>query len=246
MRAKLHFSFLLCAALAAVSMGAPARAGDAQTTQPDPRFRVTTGTDVRGQTVLTVQNASSLSITGLLAFGSEGRVTSLRVFDSVMNQPFERAIAPGQSHALVVFGPRRPGQPAPQVALEAVIFSDGSAWGDTTYIQKLLRLRGLAYEYAEQALALVQEGRKQGLSCEQLASEAEQVAKEKVQAAHGLDERIIAQHAYDVISLPLRSSGSVCGTGPIPDILYNVVSNRLLSDIGALEHAKPSVVSAQP
>lgn len=245
MTSKLSLSILL-PVLLATTAAALAGVSATQTTQPDPRFRVTTGTDPNGQTVLTVQNTSRLPITGLVASGSEGRVTSLRVFDSVMNQPFERAIAPDQSHTLVMFGRGKPGQPTPQVALEAVIFSDGSTWGDQTYVQRLFKLRKLAYTYTEQALALAQAGQKQGQTCDQLATEAEQAGKEKMQAVQDVDEKILVQHAYNVISLPLRSSTSVCGTGPVPQFLYTLVSSRLLSEIGAIEHSKPSVVPTQP
>lgn len=238
---------ILCFLFGVPLAGMAGQAGDLQVTQPDPRFRVIKQTAADGSSLLIVQNNSKTLITGLLAVGAQdtpgkGRVTALRVFDSVINAPHDRPIEPYQSYTFVLFGPSPRSQAKTTASLKAAIFSDGSTWGETSYMQRLLRLRRLTYEYTKKAVQTVESATRNGISCDQLAQEADQTARSKMQEAADVDEKQIAENVLSNISVFIRANARNCGSTTRSDRVFDILLGRLLLKETSLLHSRPPIL----
>lgn len=204
--AVLFFAWLFAAS--AVVMG--------QTSQ-DPRIGTSPETTSDGHVYFKVENLSALPITAMVAVGTRTPLsgtgtqgTSVRYFDSVINSHIRsyNALMPHQTYTFSFFGPR-PAQVRKEVTLKAAIFADGTTYGDTDWISKLIDARRAMLADLEEGISMLQTARSSGETGEELIKNAESVKAARYQSKLTREEKMAAGQVYGNIAWSLKSDSQM-------------------------------------
>jgi hypothetical protein len=98
--------------------------------------------------------------------------TSVRYFDSVVNVDRDKQLTSYQTYTFNFFGPK-PADVKKEVALKAALFADGSNFGDSEWVARLIAGRNAFLHDIEDAVKILQSARTSGESREQLIQAAE-------------------------------------------------------------------------
>lgn len=171
-----------------------------------------------GRMRIEVSNTSKAAITAMAIVGIrtwkvKGEVVrSVRFFDGILNPYGRTEIEPGQSYSLTLFGPNPPpNQLSRAVKLEAVLFADGSSWGDPEWIAVLVDRRSSALKYNTEALNAVNAAVLTESSSEDLSQRLGQLRSDEMRAAASTAERQMADFAFDEPMLELQDAKRSAG-----------------------------------
>lgn len=157
-----------------------------------------------GRVRLSIRNTSQIPITALVAEGvrqpvnSTHHSSSVRSFDSVLEPFMSKALESGQTYSIDFFGPK----PDPSrfserhVKVGAVLFADGHAWGDQSWIDILHSARRTAYKCESEALQVLVDAKAHPTTGAAIVQRLEDLIKENKDAGPSFDDRMISERVF--------------------------------------------------
>ena len=193
--------------------------GSAQDTKS--RFLSDTQQLPRGYVKIQVVNRSDSEITGIVAVGiremtSGGKtLRSVRFFDSTLDIFEYHALKIAEAHAFTFFGPNPPMEMlrSRSVKVEAIVFGDGSRWGDPKWIDTIFKRRRLARDFDNEALKILLEGRLNGRSAERILERIRTAAEVDRQKATDIDGKQMAVVCFEEVEAMLEHSRTPTSDG---------------------------------
>lgn len=214
-----------------------------------------------GLIILDVVNRSDRSITAMVAVGdrvlnnSNRKVRSVRFFDSVLDGISLPDLRTNERYHFDFFGPRPPlaALKSRSVALEAVVFRDGSTWGSPDWVALLLNRRQLAYRYDEQILEILTGARLQGSDEKSIVSQLKAAHGACLSSARNVNERQIADIAFGeaeqmivASAARLNDSKQSFAPGEMTRELTERETSRLFLRIKSIESGATTLSKLQP
>lgn len=201
-----------------------------------------------GHVLLTVTNEAASPITALAAVGSRTLLASgatdrsVRFFDSALNPFGPKSIPPGGTYTFTFFGPR----PAPRtitrsVELDAAVFQDGSSWGDSEWVNKLLLRRSSAYNYSLKVLHQLQDASSTGSSRQMLEQALVEGERSDFASAGTIEEKQMVQAAYEDTLLIVRNTTGNQGNADASTDMISRARARLLLRTRQLFNSRPAI-----
>ncbi len=188
MKRALVFFALLFATAAVVPQDAP----------QDPRFNTKVDTAPDGRKMLAITNLSQVPITAIIiqgesksANGSASR--SGMFFDSASGLPgsLPSAILPQETRAIMVQGPPRGTDNAVVTySLRAVLFEDGTSYGDEESVSRILRAREFLWRNVSAVASVLEAAKAKPVTKDELVQQLDE--KQKAEKADHLKEVKIA------------------------------------------------------
>jgi hypothetical protein len=237
MKRALVFLALLFAAARVVPQDAP----------QDPRFTTKIETAADGSTTLSITNRSQASITALTIFSehtdSTGRVRpySRIYFDSVTNARIYPEIRALETREFKLF------QPSPLVSgetrggtIQAIIFGDGSSYGDDASVNYVLRSREFVWRNVSAVLETLAAAKSTPLSKEELLQrldENQKTESEERRKSALISAVPIASSAFQNFQTNLKLQD----TPSIPASLIDQLSGQYLDLRRLLVSSKPQI-----
>jgi hypothetical protein len=133
--------------------------------QQDPRFIAKIDSSPDGSLKVTITNRSQRSITASIITYRRTNANglpqpdSVRAFDSALGNPLEREILPGESRDIRLFGPNPKAGIQSSPELKAILFSDGSSFGDAEWVDRIVRICKLAWQELADAISTLQDAK---------------------------------------------------------------------------------------
>jgi hypothetical protein len=220
----------------------------AQTTRDhtvaDPRMKATVEDLPDGQTLFTVQNRSAQTITALALEGTRtmpppkrGSGKVVRYFDSVANLGHDPELGPYQSHTFVIFGKSpSPLEASRDVELKAVLFADGTSYGDPVWVNKLEDSRKFLSECIGDISQKLNAALASNEPSQTLAGELKEGEAVQMKGAASLDERVIANRVYEGVICYLSASD----LEDVPE------ANRIRVQLDQFRNQQAALASALP
>lgn len=191
-----------------------------------------------GQLLLKVENRSRLPITALAAVGTRTPDTagghpgtSVRYFDSVLNTDMFKQLDPYQTYTFRFFG-AKPAGVKKEATLKAALFSDGTSYGDTEWVNRLIAMRKSVLANLQDAIQMLKSAQSSGQTKEQLLEDSEARRRVKVAAAQSTEEKL-ASDIYHEVSWNFRADNA-----PFSQQIDRLVS-RYYTREQILLHSKP-------
>jgi hypothetical protein len=170
-------------------------------------------------------------------------------YDIHSNYRHDVPIPPGTAHEVPL--PHIIGKDLPVPTLRAVVFSDGSSYGDGFWVQELLLRRRILSDRIEEVMALLQNMSDQKLTQDQALEALQQAwkARREATASATPEERMWHDHIFYMATKNLQGNPHATGTnGKVPD--FSKVLNRLQNALSGwhddLQSAKPGPPKPSP
>jgi hypothetical protein len=202
-------------------------------------------TTVEGHPMISITNAHSSPIEAFLVtvdVGPTSKPLTRIYYDVHSNYKRDVPIPPGTSQQVPL--PSIVGQDLPVPTLRAVVFSDGTSVGDSTWVHELLHRRKILSDRMEEVMALLKTISDQKLTREEAldALEKARQARKNATSDATLEERVWHDQVFYMAIRNLQ--GNQSASGKVPDFsrsldrLNHALSGWLLD----LQTAKPSFV----
>jgi hypothetical protein len=198
-----------------------------------------------GQLLLKVENRSSLPITAIAAVGTRTPETagghpgtSVRYFDSVLNAETFKQLDPYQTYTFRFFG-AKPADVKKEATLKAVLFYDGSSYGDSEWVSKLIGMRKSALANLQDAIQMLKSAQASGETKEQLLQDAENRRRSKMAAAKDMEEKL-ASDIYQEVSWNFKADNT-----PFTQQIERLVSRCYAREQMLLQSKPPLNLSEQ-
>lgn len=194
--------------------------------------------------VFVVTNHNTPAITSFLvtapSLTKSGKPLTRFYFDTYVNYRRDYPIVTRDSEQMPL--PHVAGRPAPQPILRAVIFEDGSSWGEASWVDELLQRRALALRALNNIDRILEAAATQNLSRENLLDALQQERAREAAVNPGLrpEDGVLLDSVFQTAIANL--SGGMQGNGKIPKVSEAIfyLKHMLNSWRGQLQSAKPS------
>jgi len=207
--------------------------------QTAPALQVTVSTTASGAPVLVVRNAGANTVTAFaLAFSlpvSPGAATAgalaVTVYDAA-TQSAPTPILPGREVSVPCPAGVGLAQQAPQV--QAILFGDGSSWGDGTWVQNMTRRRAYMLQRLTEAYQDLTQALSQGTSRGALVAQFQSAMDTGIASASDPADRACIRDARYVVLLNLRvvvqhTDGTPVPTAEVVQHEMSELSGRLVT-----------------
>lgn len=192
--------------------------------------------------MVSIFNGYSGSIEGFLITvdtAQGGKPLTRIYYDVHSNYKHDIAVVPGTSQQVPL--PRVVGQDLPLPTLRAVLFSDGTAWGDDSWVQELLHRRKVLLDRLEEVMGVLQNISAQNLEREDALDMIEKARKARRDATPGAtpEERVWNDQVFYMAIKNLQ--GNPRGNGKIPDLPVTLkrLNRALTAWFSDLQTAQP-------
>lgn len=242
-------SAVACLAVAAASAWAQARK-----TQP---LSFKAETLQNGDYVVRVENLSMVTMTAGLAVATAARLDgrpverSVRDFDSVIDYPLQASVGHDQVYTFVFWGPVAvqplkgpPVQVRKQAQLKAIIFGDGSTWGDPAWIARLIRVRNEYLQLTNLLLSETRAAMQSNLPARQLIANLKAEEASRMAAAQGTLDKQIVQKDYGEFIGNLQLCTQTQGRSDADCLRQE--AGRLFTNKARLATSRPKLEDALP
>jgi hypothetical protein len=241
MKRALVFFALLFATATVVPQDAP----------QDPRFATKVETTADGRKILSITNRSQVPITAVIiqterttSNGSPSQ--SVMYLDSAPGfpGPFASAILPQETRSVIVSSaPRATDTSVATFTLKAVVFEDGTSYGDEESVAKILRAREFLWRNVSAVVSTLGAAKAKPITKDELVQqldENQKVEKEerlKLIAFGGNGVSLIASSAL----ANAQSNINVPGNGLVPVAVINQFADSYLNIRQRLINSKPQI-----
>jgi len=194
--------------------------------------------------VFVVTNHNTPAITASLvttvSLTRSGKPLTRFYFDTYVNYRRDYPIVTRDSEQMSL--PHIAGRPAPQPVLRAVIFEDGSSWGEVSWVNELLQRRALVLRALDRIDRILEAAARQNLSKENLLGGVQQERALEAVANTGLlqEHRILEDSVFQTAIANLNGGIKVNGKVPKVSEAIFYMKRILNSWRGHLQSAKPS------
>ncbi len=185
----------------AVVVAAPAFA---QTEPSDPRFSVKIESRPSGGFQYSITNLSDIPITAIAVAVAQtsdhSRTSGVLTFDSVLQSGGSHgAILPQKTYSFPIGSAASTTKPAPpsvEVQLRAIVFADGSSYGDPEWVDAVTQSRQFAWDDANAVLGYVQTAKAGTVPMDQLIQELNEKDQALMISRTGSDARHLMHTRY--------------------------------------------------
>jgi hypothetical protein len=165
-----------------------------QDASQDPRFSTKVETAPDGRKMLSITNRSQVPITAFIiqgeSNGSDGSASkSGRFFDSASGLPssLPSAILPEETKSIMVQGPpRKPDNTVGTYSLRAVLFEDGTSYGDEESVARILRAREFLWRNVSTVVSTLEAAKVKPVTKDELVQQLDE--NQKAEKANHLKE----------------------------------------------------------
>ena len=179
------------------------------------------GAGAGGRPAVVVANTGSTTVTAFaysswgITKGASLKSAPISMLDAAW-EPFLSPILPGQRVTMPFNLPQDPAKPAPAVV--AVIFADGSSWGDRSCVERMVQHRKYLLQRLTESLQDLQQAKAQGTDRETLVLELQSnLSGARAAAADAIDRVCVSMARQTVLK---NMSGA---TGSYPAILQSQI-----------------------
>jgi hypothetical protein len=241
MKRALFFLALLFATAAVVPQYVP----------QDPRFATKIETSVSGNKMFSITNRSQVPITAIVIFaeGKSANGNSSRsnmYFDSVSGAvgAFTSAILPQETRAVMVGGPpRATDTTVATYTLKAVIFEDGTSFGDEESVGRILHAREFLWRNVSAVVSTLEAAKVKPVSKDVLLQELDE--NQKAEKAERLKEMTLGANNISLIAssafMNAKANIDVPGNAPIPAEKIEQLADSYLNIRQRLIRSKPQI-----